>query len=319
MYANVLFSLPETTKLELRKPMSFFESNPMKRMVSVLHDPGGDGNQRIAVNLVSFTLGTPLKLLRSVMGARFIQGEVDDTDRLSVCSFRIDVMKNVEKSTKNYLESKKALDDAGRFRRGPQGFRGQSNLCQEIVLPGHDVYGSAPDTFPTPVEAQQTQDSYSQFRRTTSLSRDFWAVDHVDWGAPTLDTPNERWQTRPAGVDVIDNRQESIYRAFADRISIATQQALGQGAALRGELAHEAADEILRVENGLFLDQLRTRAHTHNSYYNRLVRRIYGGDYDGDAVTAMTNTALTYQTEDRRPHLPQNQRNRGPAPRNRRW
>lgn len=330
MYANVLFSLPENTKLALKEPvLGFFkQTRSLKRTISVMHEPGGPGTERLAANIIGFHLGTPIKLMRSVLGARFIQGTVNDPDRMSKCSFYLDVVAEVKKSTDNYLKTQDLL------REHKSTFRNhiaRSNLCEEVFLPTESVLPTSYSAWvsdPTPVDNQQRLDQISELSRRYSqpsilgdaaVTRQ--GEQYVDWmaNAPPRFNLEDQLEAYSAGIGV-DVRSPNYYQRTATRNERST----------RGEVTGVADLLLASMQRDGFARQLLQRTspgaarvlsvgeQLHNDMYDALVQGMFpgGGDYDGDVLTL---GSLTIPRADTRNHLPQNQRNRGPRPRNQRW
>lgn len=323
MYANVLFSLPENTRLELRRvnPGFFdYSSDSLKRTISVLHSPGGPGTERVASNLIGFHLGEALQLKRSVLGARFITGGVEDSDRMSTCSFYVDVEADVKKSTEKYK--------AYSLRSNNLKPRYESNLCREIPMSSFVNLGAMEGPI-NPVESQRHRDILSNLANETR-PRNLRIPDTVgllmglDVRMPIL-TRDEQTLYQET---VTQSVRSLYYTRGGNRNEPSTRQSTAerlthdfQTSAAQAWIASQAPT-LEQAEGGL-------RATREDNYQQVLYRSLVQGigtdvgtllqgmtaDFDGDAAYA----TATIAREDRRPHLPQNQRNRGPAPRGQRW
>ena len=285
MYVNIVFSLPKEAELELRAPSSLFTygDNRLKRIISVMHTPGDANSRRIAVNLVSFTLGSPLRVLRSIMGARFVQGEVNDTDRLSQCSFSIDVPAHVESSLRRHEEVQEDLLKA----KTKYSNMAQRNLCQEIMI-SPSFYSSSfesQDGSETVAEAQFRRDAAA--RQPGRLGRSW-----MDRGAHL--SPLDVWAETNPGGDFDGDMVNRMY--YAEVVSRELRTADIRDGFNRQLLTHTRGFQLIR-EGG-------ERARRETMRLNSLLALV--NDY-------------TATTPDLRPHLPHNQRNRGPVPRNQRW
>lgn len=299
-----------------------------------MHDPGGPGTEKLATNVVSLLLGSPVKLLRAIKGARFVQGSVNDPDRLSVCSFYVDGEEAVKKSSNVYEANLEAM---GRFKsmaEKPLGVgRYQSNLCQEVYL-GPSYPSSFPDVTDdsTLVESQTIRDIHlARLSRMTDRVGGVYGVHAFDrWAnerpigamTTTIGGPHDTFRAADFDGDVTAEWRNVRQGAMAELADMAARQIndnMGRNGFLRQMTRAQELTIVDEIDREIVRELTLGRQNSRNEASRRINRfgeELHTQFYDEIARSAST---VTYRTDDIRPHLPQNQRNRGPVPRNQRW
>lgn len=332
MYSNVLFSLPPEARLFLRTPPDFFSREPLKRVISIMHEPDGPGTEKLAANIVNLVLGSPIKVLRAIKGARFVQGSVNDPDKLSVCSFYVNGEEEVKKSSNVYKANQEAIKRFKNMETRPVNRSYYSNLCPEIDLGSGRSFGfqDIVDNN-TPVENQTIRDLHRarMTRMPVGVADMFvsptvvgWDDRPIGWMQQDRGGPHETQTIR--GVDFDGDALSVVgitpaYEEWSRQLSRQVLETSQRSGFLRQMTRAQELIMVDDIDREIARELTLGRQNSRNEASRRISRfgeALHNRAYDG-LVTSMGQ--VTIPTEDRRPHLPQNQRNRGPVPRNQRW